>query len=889
APPTLFQHLGETVFFPLIRFVVLGAVFPVLYAAYLPFHLLWFSVQPFARVYDYFSTRNEESLIAVAAVTARGSAAASFAIGGALAGLFGLAVLLGTASLAGGIALLAVAGPFLAIPFVLFASQAIRIAFSAAQARRGPRTDSDGRPAVLPAYFSAIDIRRLPGMSDSELAALGFVAADIARVRAFQGRIAFVAGGRLFADLARLSYLPETLQRSILEHEYAHQDGLGETGAFLSQIAGFPSTILRALKGGGPAAVSRRERYDEIDGAFRRSGFSAAALAATLATFDGTPGHRMSRPFTGRPVRAALFAGDLFTPTQSSLLHGLLSRISPLVPGETVAFPESTYHLTFYAPTRPEAGRTALPDGFNETLQFATTEAMIRAGGLRLERPRLIVAADGAVIVGWEVVGGDVDAARALARARVRTLMPDADESPRIVVHTTLGRVLSLDHPLTDEERALISAEVDQINRELSSDDIQVPVRHVDTSDIVNWHGLHRALIGRFDFQTLENVRAALALPDAAARRDAIAGAVTAGDRQNAELILQLLSMAATFDTPSLRPLSADERGNVLAAATAAALQRDDHDELVQFIVELVRYGERNPGALTRGAAQIFSGAFEGPSLEPHWRNVLAALDSRAPLAERRRAIVEIIDGSPIRLGLEELRARGDGTGRLEGDLSEGLSVHLEQARAAGAPAYQVQAARRRASEGVWSLLNGGRRESGMFAGSIGALAAEAPSTPRPVVTYRFLADTDPDLALQRAAYHARRLREAPSTETNVLGVVTDQPAVAEALRAGLAADIAAGRVRVLLRDADTTLTGLHAALSSDARMRELVGRAEFRLLLPKGVELPASFFDVDPSQAWRYRVFALITDALNAVAVEVRGNGLDGIMEKLKVVASQA
>ena len=98
---------------------------------------------------------------------------------------------------------------------------------------------------------------------------------------------------------------------------------------------------------------------------------------------------------------------------------------------------------------------------------------------------------------------------------------------------------------------------------------------------------------------------------------------------------------------------------------------------------------------------------------------------------------------------------------------------------------------------------------------------------------------------------------------------------------------ILSGRAHVVVRNINMKLTEIQdEAVRQNKKnpalgnLRELQGRARVRLLIPNGVKLPRGFFDVDEKEAWRYQIYALVTEALNATAIEIENNRIGSIDE---------
>ncbi|MBV9080751.1 MAG: hypothetical protein JO102_06495, partial [Elusimicrobia bacterium] len=274
--------------------------------------------------------------------------------------------------------------------------------------------------------------------------------------------------------------------------------------------------------------------------------------------------------------------------------------------------------------------------------------------------------------------------------------------------------------------------------------------------------------------------------------------------------------------------------------------------------------------------------------ISPVYRPLVRALLQPGDVAARRRAIVELVASSDLKLELDSL-AQNRVTGRLAGDLSELLSQEFEKALDRGANAKWLRSVSDRTAASLRELLTGETAENNnLFGGSLGALHEDAVRSAaeekRPVLSYEFISETDPVLAAQRAAYSASRLFHRDAAVGLVLVVESD--AVRQAVVAALPPTN--GAVEVVVRG-DRTFSQIRDAALANPGVAAMAERAENRLLIPAGFSLPAGFFDLTETEMARYRVFVLILETLNAIAVEIRSTDLNDLGHIQTLVQSQA
>ncbi|MBV9080758.1 MAG: hypothetical protein JO102_06530, partial [Elusimicrobia bacterium] len=262
------------------------------------------------------------------------------------------------------------------------------------------------------------------------------------------------------------------------------------------------------------------------------------------------------------------------------------------------------------------------------------------------------------------------------------------------------------------------------------------------------------------------------------------------------------------------------------------------------------------------------------------------ARSDRSP-DRKKRFIEDLIDGSPLDIGLEQLRDNGNGsTGLWAGDVSETVSGTLTEIGVALPAAQRIRAS---VGEGLREILTG-RREEGLVAGSLGAITDEASQMPGLQVLVRYLPDGAVDALEEQVRAQTTRSEDGPSQAMKQVFVAPTAEA-REHLEEKFVDLIAAGRVRFTERSAGATLSSLVSEMTSGAAplfSADEARRAQYRFFFTPGLDL-SGFIDVPDADQWQLRFFVLITAALNPVAVEVRAAELNQIDALIRTIESQA
>ncbi|MBV9079720.1 MAG: hypothetical protein JO102_01225, partial [Elusimicrobia bacterium] len=252
------------------------------------------------------------------------------------------------------------------------------------------------------------------------------------------------------------------------------------------------------------------------------------------------------------------------------------------------------------------------------------------------------------------------------------------------------------------------------------------------------------------------------------------------------------------------------------------------------------------------------------------------------PLDQQRRMIVELA-ATPRPLGVASIDGE-NATGLFQGDLSEaiaqkvGAGIRKERAADKRAAADRILV---NAAEAIHQQMFG--EGENLRASSLGAHTEEAALAGGLHFVVRYALDAD---AATKIRYALRRASDAGAREMRQVAVVND--ADRDDIRAQFAPEIAAGQLLVLgLSEAAGVENILSAIEVAGMAAKADLKAAQFSFFVPAGMDARSILNDVS-TLGLTARVY-LISNAINAMLVEVTLQNVDAIAQKFRLVQEQA